>query len=295
MLPPPSTSASELQPTVDILILGAGWTSTFLIPLCLSRSLSYAATSRPSHPKPSTIPFEFDQNDTSPDAENQFKRLPDAKTVVITFPISVKGASERLVNCYQNTRMGGGEMKTRWVQLGTTSVWDETSVGGDGAVVWSDRHSPINKEHVRGAAEEELLALSPRTPTTVLNLSGLWGGSRKAKHFIGRVAPTRDALKSRGSLHMIHGEDVSRAILAVHDDFDMATGQRWLLTDGRVHDWWDLAHAWGRGPQPGWVQELMQEQGIRALPRSVEKLGKALDSQEFWNTFRIQPTMGRLE
>jgi len=117
---------------------------------------------------------------------------------------------------------------------------------------------------------------------------------------------------------MIHGEDVARAVLAVHEDFDRAVGQRWLLTDGRVQDWWDLASAWGvevstvqpgastaaiqsqgteqgRGPQPGWVQGLMQEQGIRALPRPIEKLGRALDSQEFWNTFGIQPVMGRIE
>lgn len=114
---------------------------------------------------------------------------------------------------------------------------------------------------------------------------------------------------------MIHGIDVSRAILAVHSAFDKAVGQRWLLTDGRVYDWWDLAHAWGleystsksdtseraeeprrdKGPHPRWVQELMLEHGIRALPRSVDLLGKALDSQEFWNTFGIQPVEGRLE
>jgi nucleoside-diphosphate-sugar epimerase len=203
--------------------------------------------------------------------------------------------------------------------------------------MWSDRHTPINKDHRRGVPEEELLALSPDTPTTVLNLAGLWGGTRKVKNWVGRVAPTRDALKgkvsthvsdcicvsqigghSQGSLHMIHGEDVARAVLAVHKDFDKATGQRWLLTDGRVQDWWDLASAWGtqvptigadtstagnesqetkqgRGPQPGWVQELMREEGIRALPRPLEKLGRALDSQEFWNTFGIQPVMGRIE
>ncbi|KAI0342619.1 hypothetical protein BDW22DRAFT_1374828 [Trametopsis cervina] len=286
---------------VDILILGAGWTSTFLIPLCLARSISHAATSRTSNPKPDTIPFEYDQKEVAPD-EAAFKLLPDAKTIVITFPITVPGATKRLVRLYEKTRSTGVQ-RAAWIQLGTTSVWDkDPSDKPTSSSVWSDRHSPINKSHVRGAAEGELLALSPESPTTVLNLCGLWGGSRKAKHWIGRVAATKEALKARGSTHMIHGEDVSRAILAVHSEFDKATGQRWLLTDGRVHDWWDLAHAWGieyatakPGPQPVWVQELMLEQGIRALPRDVEKLGKALDSQEFWNTFKIQPVMGRLE
>lgn len=114
---------------------------------------------------------------------------------------------------------------------------------------------------------------------------------------------------------MIHGEDVSRAILAVHGEFDKATGERWLLTDGRVHDWWDLAHAWGvqysknrgeltkesqdgekeRGPHPRWVRELMRECCVRALPRCIDQLGRALDSRDFWDTFELEPVMGRLE
>ena len=112
-------------------------------------------------------------------------------------------------------------------------------------------------------------------------------------------------------MHMIHGVDVARAILAVHGNFKPATGQRWLLTDGRVYDWWDLASAWGdkqtksdavvsgpasdKGPQPRWVRELMNEENVRALPRSVEQLGRALDSRDFWNTFELEPVMARLE
>jgi hypothetical protein len=122
----------------------------------------------------------------------------------------------------------------------------------------------------------------------------------------------------QGSLHMIHGLDVSRAILAVHADFSKASGQRWILTDGRVYDWWDLASAWGSGPstavvgrgpsiqkldsdeekrgaQARWVRELMQEQDVRALPRNVESLGRALDSRDFWLRFGLSPVEARLE
>jgi hypothetical protein len=70
-----------------------------------------------------------------------------------------------------------------------------------------------------------------------------------------------------------------------------------------VYDWWDLASAWGtapiestdpitsdsRGPHAKWVQELMEETGIRSLPRNVELLGRALDSREFWKTFELSP------
>lgn len=70
---------------------------------------------------------------------------------------------------------------------------------GTGKSPWIDRHSPYNKTNARAAAEDELLALSPDTPTTALDLSGLWGGTRTVRHLIGRVAATKDALKSRVS------------------------------------------------------------------------------------------------
>lgn len=109
----------------------------------------------------------------------------------------------------------------------------------------------------------------------------------------------------QASLHLLHGVDLARAILAVHFNFDKANGQRWMLTDGRIYDWWDLASSWGapnppdnkdvededgdRGPYARWVRELIQECGVRALPRSAETLGRALDSQDFWRTFGLSP------
>ena len=83
-----------------------------------------------------------------------------------------------------------------------------------------------------------------------------------------------------------------------------------------MYDWWDLASAWGtapvestgpllgpsdpitsdnHGPHAKWVQELMEETGIRSLPRNVELLGRALDSREFWKTFELSPICARLE
>lgn len=74
---------------------------------------------------------------------------------------------------------------------------------------------------------------------------------------------------------MIHGVDVARAILAVHRNGKWdEKGERWLLTDMRVYDWWDLASAWGdggrggghgapvTGEQPKWVIELMQKNKV---------------------------------
>lgn len=107
--------------TVDILILGAGWTSTFLIPLCKSRDISYAATSRPERPKEDTIVFEYDPTSDDPEP---YQVLPNAKTVLITFPIKVKGGSTRLVKLYEQTHPSKDGQKTGFIQLGSTGIWD---------------------------------------------------------------------------------------------------------------------------------------------------------------------------
>ncbi|KAF8910426.1 hypothetical protein CPB84DRAFT_1672646 [Gymnopilus junonius] len=307
--------------TVDILILGAGWTSAFLTELCDERGVTHAATTRSG--RASTIKFTFD-----PDSDDigPYSILPNAEVVLVTFPITQKGASERIVRLYTESHKQEG-LKTKFIQLGATSIWDGPRLAGKVDVPlqavqhkWYDRHAPYVSTP-RGDAEGELLALSPTFPTTVLNLAGLWGGARQPKNWVARVAPTKEALRNKGSLHVIHGVDIARAILAIRDDFTKAQGQRWIVTDGRVYDWWDLASAWGsappakpttislsieyssapdpqrqkheddRGPQPTWVRELLQETGVRGLPRDVRYLGRALDSREFWDTFGITPLM----
>ncbi|KAH9885793.1 hypothetical protein C8Q73DRAFT_749120 [Cubamyces lactineus] len=277
---------------VDLLILGAGWTSTFLIPLCQARGTSYAATSR--NGRDGTLAFAFDPHSRDP---APFRVLPDAQTVLVTFPIKVEGASRALVELYQQTRqptIGKKPLKTAFIQLGSTGIWDGGPTLKSAGHVWTDRHSKFDETNDRAKAEMEFLALAPTVPTTVLDLCGLWGGQRQPRNWVSRVAPTKDALKQKGSIHLIHGLDVARAILAVHAQFDRAAGERWLLTDLRVYDWWDLAAAWGEeGKQARWVRELMQEEGLRALPRSPEVIGRAMDSREFWTTFGLEPVKGR--
>jgi hypothetical protein len=63
----------------------------------------------------------------------------------------------------------------------------------------------------------------------VLNLSGLWGDARQPRNWIDRVASTKEKLQEKTSLHMIHGTDVARAIVAVHCNFKHATGQRFVF------------------------------------------------------------------
>ena len=43
-----------------------------------------------------------------------------------------------------------------------------------------------------------------------------------------------------------------------------------------------------------WVAELMQEEGVRALPRPPERLGRVLDSRAFWREMGTWPVKGRV-
>lgn len=63
--------------------------------------------------------------------------------------------------------------------------------------VWCDRHSPFDTTNDRARAEGELLALSPEVSATVLDLCGLWGGKRDTRNWVGRVAPTKEALAKK--------------------------------------------------------------------------------------------------
>ena len=101
----------------DLLILGAGWTSIFLIPLCQQQGISFAATSRTG--RDGTLAFQFDPESDDPRA---YEILPQATTVLITFPIETKGGSATLVKLYKRTH-GGDKAEIRFIQLGTASIW----------------------------------------------------------------------------------------------------------------------------------------------------------------------------
>ncbi|EON68478.1 hypothetical protein W97_07688 [Coniosporium apollinis CBS 100218] len=276
--------------TVDLLILGAGWTSTFLIPLLTRSKISHAATTTTG--RDNTIPFKFDPTSNSLD---QYKTLPSAKTVLITFPLTGTGQSDLLTRSYRQIHGGSNN----WIQLGSTGIYKNDSD-------WSDETSPYDTSNARAIAEDELLT---HASGCVLNLAGLYGGSRDPKNWITRVAKTKAEVKAKGALHLIHGEDVARAILGVHRHF--TPGRRWIITDLHVYDWWDLIESWGAearerarstmGEEEAeklefvkWVGELMVEEGVRALPRDVETLGRRLDSREFWRTVGVWPSQGRV-
>ncbi|KAK4546742.1 hypothetical protein LTR36_001474 [Oleoguttula mirabilis] len=288
---------------LDFLILGAGWSSTFLIPLLQARHISFAATTRDGREVAgaSTIKWSFDPNEDSPSTENnQFSSLPLAKHILITFPLTGKGQSTTVVKGYEKTH-GKKLADVRFMQFGSTGIWQipqKTS--------WVSRRSPYDTTNSRAIAEDELIKLGG----CVLNLAGLWGGERDPKNWVDRVAKTKDDVKSKKSLHMVHGLDVARAVLAVTGDWQSAKGQRWMLTDGFVYDWWSLMVGWAdaknaediasgkvdRQPmeQATWVFQLMREEKVWALPRSREELKRCYFGREFWDTFGLVPLKARI-
>jgi hypothetical protein len=309
---------------LSILILGAGWTATFLIPLLQSRKISFAATTTSGHPVAGapTIPFKFDPSAPEDETRSAIAALPRARYILITFPLSGKGPSKLLIESYEATHRTAATATTtttttsditpsqfRFIQLGSTGIWQPqgplTTTTTTTANPWITRHSPHTATTPRALAEDELLSLGG----CVLNLSGLWGGARQPRNWVGRVAASKEAVRAKTSLHLVHGVDVARAVVAVVDDGGeeekwavAGRGQRWMVTDGWVYDWWSLLVGWaevggdGEGEvseQARWVFELMGEEGVRALPRAIEVLGRCYDSREFWETWGLVPLKGR--
>ena len=279
---------------LDLLILGAGWTSTFLIPIAHERRLNFAATTRNGRKVAGaeTIEWSFDPSGDL----DQFSKLPLAKNVVITFPLKGEGQSKTLVQGYEKTWSNKlPKDGVHFIQLGSTGIWQIEQSSH-----WTSRSSPYDKSSPRAIAEDELISLGG----CALNLAGLWGGERKPWTWVSRVAKTKEDVKGKNSLHLINGVDVARAILAITEKWKSAMGQRWMLTDGLVYDWWELFSGWAAvndeevDPKPldqaRWVHELMDEEGVKALPRSMETLGRCYDSREFWSTFGLTPVNARV-
>ena len=209
----PSSSSNKVSgqglPPVSLLILGAGWTSTFLIPLLDKENIIYAATSTTGRER--TIPFNFDPDS---DDATPYLILPPAQTILITFPLKGTGQSKSLHSLYQQTHPG---FAPNYLQLGSTGIWQI-----ENQPVWIDRHTSYDKSNVRAVAEDELMSLGG----AVLNLAGLWGGKRQPRDWVSRVAANKEQLKGKGSLHLVHGEDVAKAIMALHKNF--TPGERWV-------------------------------------------------------------------
>ncbi|KAI0466944.1 hypothetical protein F4859DRAFT_281800 [Xylaria cf. heliscus] len=276
---------------VSLLILGAGWTSTFLIPLLKREGVKHAATTTDG--RDGTIKFRFDplSDDTTP-----FAALPIATTVLITFPLKGQGQARHLVHAYADTHKNAPAPS--YIQLGVTSIWSTPA--------WQDENDPYDATNPRAVAEDELMRCAD---ASVLSLAGLYGADRQPRNWVRRVVKCKADLRAKGALHVIHGADVARAILALHRNFTPM--KRWIVCDMHVYDWWDLVQDWAMQTLTSheyvdetelesqrellaWVGELMVSEDVRALPRDTDALGRRLDGRGFWYYMGIWPTQGRM-
>lgn len=74
-----------------------------------------------------------------------------------------------------------------------------------------------------------------------------------------------------------------------------------------MYDWWQLLQSLKPTPIPNgqqWVEELMSENNVNSLPRPWPKddkpdvpreLERVLDSRSFWQSLKIQPSIGRCD
>ncbi len=116
---------------------------------------------------------------------------------------------------------------------------------------WIDRKSAYDRANPRAAAEDAFLALAaaaaPKktagvaeaeaeagSQVSVLCLAGLWGHGRSVRRYIPRIASSKEVLRGLGSVGLVHGRDVARALLAMHGRWDRAQGERWILTNERL-------------------------------------------------------------
>ncbi len=233
--------------------------------------------------------------------------------MLITFPLKGEGQSKLLTDLYERSHEEVGST-CRYIQLGSTGIFTEKG--------WNDSESAYDKSNARAVAEDELLLLRGDR-ACVLNLAGLYGGERQPRNWITRVARTKGEVRGKGALHLVHGRDVARAVVGVVEMFAGVGGRRWIVTDLFVYDWWELIFCWGRyargcaGGKGGqkavgkgtggaageevdelqfekWVVELMQEEGVRALPRDKDGLGRVLDGRSFWSAVGAAPGEGRV-
>ena len=115
----PSARSTGSTDPVNILVLGAGWTSTFLLPLLEECNITHAATTRSGHDNTIAFTFAPDSQDSGP-----YKLLPPPKTILITFPLKGQGQSSLICRLYRETHDEAGA-SCRWVQLGSTGIFTE--------------------------------------------------------------------------------------------------------------------------------------------------------------------------
>lgn len=304
---------------VDLLLLGSGWTSAWLLPQLFSEDIAFAYTNR-SGIKPDWLaipgskPIKWvcpSSGDSRIHWRRSFKDFPIARLVVVILPLADEVVARELVASYSahvNEKGASTADRPKWCILGSTGAY------GKGQFNENPTPSVLSS---RSTAESVLLTTYP-TDITVLSLAGLYGGdTRHPLNWLAKVASDEAKLAAKTSLHLVHGKDVAEAVLGVwgkvgRPDWGRTDtsfwGKRWIVTDGCTYDWWKLAIEL---PPAGteeqtkyaeWVRILQKAHKVSSLPRSFAEtnggaqsyqyLDRTLSSKSFWDAVGRSPTKG---
>jgi hypothetical protein len=282
----------NLAEPLDLLILGRGWLGS-IIEKHFLETLKLKVVSTTRSGVDSSIPWQFNPIDCKEEElKAHFKLLPKARAVLVTFPLPTETSGSIIIEMYKKVHFSVNNPS--FILIGSTRAFH--GVPGN---PWCDRHGPI-KADSRIQAEDWFL----RSGGVVLNVAGLYGGTRQPKNWISdKIAPTKQALALKKSVHLIHGLDIARLTYAVTQN--MTPGERWLVTDLRVYgtylgvyllflDWWDLIlnldEGDGSQERKEWLMELLFESKTKSIPRSIgEEIDRAVDSKETWMKFNLLP------
>lgn len=211
----------------SLIILGAGYTASFLLPLAHQRYAQVFATSRDPNRHLAYLPPEqrlrFDL--TQPETWNH---IPTETDLLWCFP----AMPVELVQQFSNA----ASLSTRrLVVLGSTSAYDVGSTT-DYPPPWCDETSPIDlvKPRVQG---EEYLRL--HCGAVILRVAGIYGPNRNPIDWIktGRVRP------SRKYVNLIHVEDLARVCLAAL--MQAPPGEIYNVADGTPRTWNNICDSAG--------------------------------------------------
>ena len=211
----------------SLIILGAGYTASFLLPLAHQRYTQVFATSRNpdirlGHLTPDQrIGFDLTQPDT-------WSHLPRESDLLWCFPATP-------LELVQKFSEAASLSTRRLVVLSSTSAYDATD-SADYPPPWIDETAAIDlaKPRVQG---EEYLRLD--CEAIILRIAGIYGPNRNPIDWVktGRVRP------SRKYVNLIHVEDLARVCLAAL--MKAKPGEIYNVADGTPRTWNDICDSAG--------------------------------------------------
>lgn len=218
---PTNTGRSRVM-SRSLVILGAGYTARFVLPLAARRYSHVLATSRDPDSHLShvladrRIRFDLEQPDT-------WDHIPADADLLWCFPAVPLHRVQQLAQI-RDLR------SNRLVVLGSTSAYTEVH-SQEYPPPWIDETAPVAREQPRVGCEE---FLRTTCGATILRVAGIYGPGRSPIDWIktGRVG------LSRKYVNLIHVEDLSTACLTALDRG--LSGEVYNVSDGTPHTWTEI-------------------------------------------------------